>query len=250
MPADQLEALQRSELAAVMTPYVGLALVLVGIWVGIALVKVPGQQVTRTGEVDPRGSGSRARRLLANKHYTFGVIAQFFNVAAQTCIWTFTLLYVRETIDASQDQAGWWLQASLLVFLAARFAMVALMGSIDSRVLMLIMTSLGVVLCLVAVLSPNLVGAVAVVALSACLSLLFPTIYGISLEGLGPDTKFGAAGLVMAIVGGATIPLIQGALTDATSAALSYLVPGACFLIIVGFSVFTLVTPRAIEEAG
>ncbi len=74
-----------------------------------------------------------------------------------------------------------------------------------------ILGALAVVLCIFAMVSPNVAGVTAVVALSFCLSLMFPTIYGVALTGLGPATKFGAAGLVMAIVGGAIMPLIQGA---------------------------------------
>jgi FHS family L-fucose permease-like MFS transporter len=242
-------ALRSDELQAVMTPYVGLAILLVLIWIGIAFMKVPGQPVRATHEVDPRGSKGRFMRLVRNKHYSFGVVAQYFNVAAQTCIWTFTILYVEQAVDATNTEQGRWLQASVLVFLVSRFVMVWLMGTFDSRVLMLTMTCLGVVLCAVVILSPNLVGAVAVVLLSACLSLLFPTIYGIALEGLGEDAKFGAAGLVMAIVGGATIPLIQGALIDATSPAVSFIVPAVCFMVIIAYTVYVLRTPRPIEEA-
>lgn len=251
LPPAELTALQEGELAAVMGPYVGLAILLTVIWIGIAVVKVPpGQPVGRPREVDTRGFGHRVRRLLGNGHYRFGVIAQFFNVAAQTCIWTFTLVYVPAALDVSSEVAGGWLQASLLVFLVSRFVMVALMGRFDSRWLMLTMVSLGVVLCLVAMFAPTIVGAVAVVLLSACLSLLFPTIYGLSLEGLGSDTKFGAAGLVMAIVGGATIPLIQGALVDLWSPALSYLVPACCFLVIVAYAIYTLRTERPVHETA
>jgi FHS family L-fucose permease-like MFS transporter len=88
--------------------------------------------------------------------------------------------------------------------------------------------------------SPNIAGVVALVAVSFCLSLMFPTIYGVALQGLGPATKFGAAGLVMAIVGGAIMPLIQGAILDATSPAISFIVPAVCFAIVTGYAVFDL----------
>ncbi len=250
LPPAERDALLTSELDAVMTPYVGLAVVLVLIWVGIAVTKVPGLKVGASHEVDTRGSSSRVKRLLTNTHYSFGVVAQFFNVAAQTCIWTFTITYARDQIGASPTTANWWLQASLIVFLVSRFAMVALMGRFDSRMLMLVMTCLGVAGCLVAVAVPGMVGLVAVVALSACLSLLFPTIYGIALEGLGHDTKFGAAGLVMAIVGGATVPLLQGQLVDSVGSAFSYIVPAGCFVVIVGYAIYTLRAPRPIHETG
>jgi len=96
-----------------------------------------------------------------------------------------------------------------------------------------------------AMTSPNLAGVLAVVALSFCLSLMFPTIYGVALEGLGPATKFGAAGLVMAIVGGAIMPLVQGKLVDLTSAATSFIVPAACFAVVGLYALYDLRTePR------
>ncbi|WP_018156994.1 L-fucose:H+ symporter permease [Demetria terragena] len=249
MPASELSALQDQELGAVMTPYVGLAVLLVIIWLGIAFVKVPG--ITSGGrEVSAQGSGGLVRRLVANRHYSFGVVAQYFNVAAQTCIWTFTIIYVQDFVDASKKEAGFWLLGSLIIFSITRFAMVALMGKFDSRYLMLAMTSLGVVLCTVVMVSPNIVGAIAVISLSMSLSLLFPTIYGIALEGLGPDTKFGAAGLVMAIVGGATVPLIQGALVDSIGSNWSYIVPALCFCVIIAYCLYTIRTPRPVAESA
>jgi MFS transporter, FHS family, L-fucose permease len=104
-----------------------------------------------------------------------------------------------------------------------------------------------VVLCLYAMVSPNITGVVALVAVSFCLSLMFPTIYGVALKGLGPATKIGAAGLVMAIVGGAIMPLVQGALLDATSPAISFIVPAACFAVVAAFALYDL---KAAEQPG
>jgi MFS transporter, FHS family, L-fucose permease len=105
---------------------------------------------------------------------------------------------------------------------------------------LLVLGALAVVLCIFAMVSPNVAGVVAVVALSFCLSLMFPTIYGVALTGLGPATKFGAAGLVMAIVGGAIMPLVQGAILDSTSPAISFIVPAVCFAVVTAFAVFDL----------
>jgi MFS transporter, FHS family, L-fucose permease len=88
--------------------------------------------------------------------------------------------------------------------------------------------------------SPNLVGVLALIAISGCMSLMFPTIYGIALHGLGDDTKLGAAGLIMAILGGALFPLLQGALVDAIGAPLSYAVPLVCFAVVAAYAVFDL----------
>jgi FHS family L-fucose permease-like MFS transporter len=93
--------------------------------------------------------------------------------------------------------------------------------------------------------APNITGVIALVSVSFCLSLMFPTIYGVALHGLGPATKFGAAGLVMAIVGGAIMPLVQGATLDATSPAISFIVPAVCFAVVAAYAFFDL---RAKEQ--
>ena len=99
---------------------------------------------------------------------------------------------------------------------------------------------LAVGLCLFAMASSNRAGVLALVAVSFCLSLMFPTIYGVALKGLGPATKFGAAGLVMAIVGGAIMPLVQGKLVDSTSAAFSFIVPAGCFVVVGLYALYDL----------
>lgn len=240
MAPEALRAVQQGELQAVMIPYVGFAFVLVVIWVAIALIKMPTQAEVRLETDHEVHFAATLRRLLANRHYVFGVIAQFFNVAAQTCVWTFTIQYVMGAIGGNEAQAGWYLQASLIVFLISRFVMVWLMGFLRPAALLSAMALAGTALCLFAVSSPNMAGIWAVVMLSACLSLMFPTIYGIALHGLGEDTKFGAAGLVMAILGGALMPLIHGAVLDAQGAAVSYIVPALCFTVVAAFGIFDL----------
>ncbi len=248
MPAEALRTIQMDELSAVMVPYVGFAFVLVIIWVAIAAIPMPTKR-----ELTPEGHeihfGATLRRLLRNRHYRFGVIAQFFNVAAQTCVWTFTIQYVMEAIGGTEAQAGWYLQASLIVFLISRFVMVWLMGFLRPAMLLLLMAAAGTLLCLYAMASPNMSGVWAVVMISACLSLMFPTIYGIALHGLGDDTKFGAAGLVMAILGGALLPLVHGAVMDAKGAAFSYIVPALCFLVVAAYGLFDLKTGGAKRKA-
>lgn len=242
MSQHELEAMQSVELQAVMGPYITLALLYLVIAIAIAVVRVPKYEAIaadRQGGGDEL-SGNRFSRLLRNRHYAFGVIAQFFNVAAQTCAWTFTIHYMTENLGASDTIAGYWLQASLLVFLVSRFLMVWIMGRFDPRKLMTLMCLLGVGFSALAVVSGNIVGAVAVVMLSACISLLFPTIYGIALKGLGKDTKYGAAGLVMAIVGGALVPPLQGWVIDLTSARFSYMVVAGCFLVIACYGFYVL----------
>jgi MFS transporter, FHS family, L-fucose permease len=115
-----------------------------------------------------------------------------------------------------------------------------LMGYIRATRLLAIMASIAIVLCLYAAFVPGLSGAVALVAVSACLSLMFPTIYGVALHGLGEDTKFGAAGLVMAIVGGAIMPPIQGLASDRFGTAPAFVVAAICYLGVLMYAIFDL----------
>jgi FHS family L-fucose permease-like MFS transporter len=161
-------------------------------------------------------------------------------VAAQVCTWTFLILYVEQALSGSLEMGGFYLQVSLLVFLASRFLMTWVIGRVRATVVLAVLAFLAVLLCLFAMSSPNIAGVIAVVALSFCLSLMFPTIYGVALTGLGPATKFGAAGLVMAIVGGAIMPLVQGKIVDATSAAFSFIVPAGCFAVVGLYALYDL----------
>jgi FHS family L-fucose permease-like MFS transporter len=195
-------------------------------------------------------SGSAAGRLWRNRHYRYGVMAQFFNVAAQTCVWTFTILYAQDVVGVSPEGAGWWLQASLIIFLFSRFLMTWLLGIIRPSLLLFIMAMFGVLCCVTAIFSLNIVGLIAVVLASASLSLMFPTIYGLALQGLGEDAKFGSAGLVMAILGGAIMPMVHGAVMDEVGPAMGYVVPGVCLALVGAYALFDLRNTRpAISDA-
>lgn len=272
MAADQLRAIQAAELSAVMGPYVAVAVALVVLWVAIALVKMP-----RASDAGPSIDFlPTVARLWRNRHYSFGVVAQFFYVAAQICVWTFTIHYIEAIVTRGDGQslidllqasgvygfvtgirliqpdqvltgetvAGIYHVCALLTFLIFRFVCTALMHLIRPSLMLLGMSVAGGLLCLIVILSPNLLGVLSLVGISACMSLMFPTIYGIALQGLGDDTKIGGAGLVMAILGGALFPLAQGALVDAVGPALSYAVPLLCFVVVGAYGGFDLFTTR------
>ncbi|MEV6493254.1 L-fucose:H+ symporter permease [Actinoplanes sp. NPDC051633] len=237
----ELHTIRAGELGAVMGPYLGLGFVLLLIAVAIASQKAP-PIVEEFPDAEPGDSrtGSLFAVLWRSKRYRYGVVAQFFNVAAQVCTWTYLIQYVQQALGGSLQKGGAYLQASLLVFLVSRFVMTWLIGRVRATKVLTVLAFLAVLLCAFAMVSPNLAGVIALVAVSFCLSLMFPTIYGVALEGLGPATKFGAAGLVMAIVGGAIMPLIQGKLVDSTSAAISFVVPAVCFVVVGLYALYDL----------
>jgi FHS family L-fucose permease-like MFS transporter len=236
---EQIQVIRAGQLNAVMGPYIGLGLLLVAIWIVIATQKSP-KIIEEFPDAGDTSQGALARTLWHNKRYRFGVIAQFFNVAAQVCTWTYLLQYVQQAIGGSLQLGGFLLQVSLIVFLLSRFLMTWVIGKIRATKVLAALAVLAILLCLYAMGVPNITGVVALVAVSFCLSLMFPTIYGVALTGLGPATKLGAAGLVMAIVGGAIMPVIQGALLDATSAAISFIVPALCFAVVAAFAIYDL----------
>ena len=241
LTTSQLHTIRAGELGAVMGPYVGLALLLAVIGAAIASQEVP-PIVEEFPDAGPHEGGTRElfRVLWRNKRYRFGVVAQFMNVGAQVCSWTYLIQYVGQALGGSLVKGGAYLQASLLIFLASRFLMTWVIGYIRATKMLAVLAFLAVALCVFAMSSPNLAGVLAVVSLSFCLSLMFPTIYGVALKGLGPATKFGAAGLVMAIVGGAIMPLVQGKLVDATSPAFSFIVPAFCFAVVGLYALYDL----------
>src|SRR5450631_2248070 len=238
----QLRTIRAGELGAVMGPYLGLALVLLVIAIAIAVKKVPPIVEEFPDAAGPYPGGTRGlfRVLWRNRRYRFGVVAQFANVGAQVCTWTYLILYVGQALGGSLQKGAIYLQFSLLVFLGSRFLMTWVIGRIRAAKVMAVLAFLAVLLCAFAMFSPNLAGVIALVALSFCLSLMFPTIYGIALEGLGPATKFGAAGLVMAIVGGAIVPLVEGKIVDAASPAIAFVVPAACFAVVGLYALYDL----------
>ena len=173
------------------------------------------------------------------------MVAQFFNVAAQVCAWSFTIQYAQDVVGVPADSAGWYLQASLILFLVARFVMTYLLGIFRPTKLLFAMAALGVGLCLTAVFAPEHGRPDRRRRASRLsLSLMFPTIYGVALQGLGPDTKFGAAGLVMAILGGALLPLVMGRSWTTPSTAVGFIVPAVCLAVVASYALFDLRSAR------
>jgi FHS family L-fucose permease-like MFS transporter len=243
MTAQQLERAQEQDLSLVLGPYLGIACALAIIWLLIAFRKISTPDEHEHFGLEQKPGGARSR-LWHNRHYRFGVVAQFANVGAQVCAWSFTIQYAQDVVGVPNERSGWYLQASLIVFLISRFVMTYLLGIFRPTKLLFTMAVLGVLLCLTAVFSPNLLGLLAVVGISVSLSLMFPTIYGVALQGLGQDTKFGAAGLVMAILGGALVTPVMGLVMDRAETNVGFLVPAIALAIVAAYALFDLRSSR------
>ncbi len=235
MTAEQLNSIQTAEMSAVMGPYVGVALVLAILWLTIYFVRMP-----RASDEDQDLNFMPAvRRLVKKKHYVWGVIAQFFYVGAQICVWSFTIRYVMQELGVNEDQASSYYIAALVLFTVSRFICTALMKFISPSRLLTILAVLAVILTAGVIFGSGYPGVISLIGISGCMSLMFPTIFGLASVGLGEDTKIGGSGLIMAILGGAVITMIQGQVSDATgSIKIAYIVPLLCFLIIAYYGAF------------
>lgn len=226
------------DLAVIRDPYVAIGLVVVVMLVIIALKKMP---VGGSGET-VASSRETLQRLWNNKVYREGVVAQIFYVAAQIMTWTFIIQYA-DNLGIDKATAQKFNIVAMSLFLCSRFVSTFLMKYVNSRMLLAIF-GIGAALCATgAILIVGTAGLYCLVGISAFMSLMFPTIYGIALEDVSrEDSTLGAAFLVMAIVGGALMPPLQGMVIDCGSVAghpavnVSYALPLVCFLVIIAYA--------------
>ena len=157
-------------------------------------------------------------------------------------VWSYLIRYVEVALpDVSQRHAAFLLTGSLVLFMIGRFTGTALLTSVRGAKLMLLFAAIDALLCLVGALVGHGIGVAALVATSFFMSIMFPTIFVLSLRDLGPLTKSGSAMLVMAIIGGAAFTALMGYLSDASHSILTaMLVPAACFAIVGLFSMLHL----------
>lgn len=229
------------DLAVIRDPYVILGCVVLVMLVIIALVRVPhtDKGLAESAESAEKPSAKATlKRLWGNKVYREGVIAQVFYVAAQIMVWTFIIQYA-DNLGISKATAQNYNIAAMCLFLGGRFLSTWLMKYTDGRRLLTIF-GIGAAVCsLGAILIVGKAGLFCLVGISLFMSLMFPTIYGTALEKVSlEDASLGAAFLVMAIVGGALMPPLQGMIIDCGTIAghpavnVSYCLPLICFVIV------------------
>ncbi len=235
----ELREIQYAELHAVMGPYVTVALILLVIWFLIYRAKMPVSANHIDEDDKSLNLGPAVKRLLHNRHYVWGVIAQFFYVGAQIGVWSFTIRYVMKELNLNEEQSSSYYIAALVLFVASRFICTGLMSIFTPRIILFSFAVIAIGCCLGVIFAGGQIGVYALVGISGCMSLMFPTIYGLAVRGLGEDTKIGGSGLIMAILGGAVITAIQGQVSDLTgNINYSYFVPLACFAIIAFYAIY------------
>lgn len=237
------------DLAVIRDPYVALGIVVLIVFLIVALKKMPA--IAGTGEQGASAPASHSlRRLWHNRHYCEGVLAQMFYVAAQIMVWTFIIQYA-DRLGINKATAQNYNIFAMSLALCGRFVATGLMRRVNPRRLLMIF-GIGASLCtLGTILIDGIAGLYCLVAISAFMSLMFPTIYGIALEDVdAQDTALGAAFLVMAIVGGALMPPLQGAVIDLgtilnhPAVNVSFALPLICFLVVTRYGYISLKTKR------
>ena len=237
----EFEAVKAADLDILTTPYLAIGIVIAIIFVLIFLVRMPknGDKETSINLVPT------FKRLAGISNYREGVIAQFFYVGVQTMCWTFNIQYGTHIfmLAGMEERAAEVLSqkyniVAMVIFCCSRFICTFLLRFIKPGLLLTILASVGCALTLGVIFFENVYGLYCLVAISACMSLMFPTIYGIALRGLGEDAKFGAAGLIMAILGGSVLPPLQaaiidkGTILDVPATHFSFILPLICFVVI------------------
>ena len=237
------EALKQSDLSVLVQPYALLGVVLLVLLALMWLIPIPAVR-QRAGQRRSEPLTSAFGRLFSNRAYRNGVVAQFFYVGAQITCWTFIIQYGTRVFmgQGMGEQAAEVLSqryniVAMVIFCLMRFVNMYLMKFFRPGRLLAVFAALAIVLlCGVIVVGGN-VGMCCLVGVSACMSLMFPTIYGLALGNVNEDTELGSAGLIMAILGGSLLPAVQAMIIDSNvqilpSVNASFVVPAVCFVVV------------------
>ncbi len=235
MTGAKLAAYRAAEASTVKFPYVLIAGIFIVVAALIYFAHLP--DVIDKSDGTPAAPEKPAGSVLAHGHLVKGVIAQFFYVGAQVGVASFVIRFAQHTVPGMPAKAAaFYLLGHQLGFMLGRFAGSALMKTIPAPRLL----SLFAVGCLVCVAIALAMGGIvpvwAIVLIGFFHSIMFPTIFALSIKNLGPLTKRGSSLLVMAIIGGAVFPAIMGRISDATSIQTAFIVPLLCYVYILYFA--------------
>ncbi len=238
----QLHDIRQADLDVIIGPYTILGVVVLAALVLFVIAKLP----RVSGEEDDKlNIAATFGRLARNRKYIEGVVAQAFYVGAQIMCWTFIIQYGVNELGMEKASVVNHNIVAMVVFVSSRFICTALLKFFSPGGLLMALALGGLGLVSGAIFIKGMTGLYCLMGVSACMSLMFPTIYGIALKGLGDDAKLGAAGLIMAIGGGCLMPPMQGAIMDMdafnlgfmtlSSTRMSFMLPLICFVVIAIF---------------
>jgi FHS family L-fucose permease-like MFS transporter len=248
---DAFSTIARSDLNVIITPYTILGVVVAIAFVVFLIVKLPGDG---GGERKPLDLGGSFGRLFKNPLWVTGVIAQAFYVGAQIMCWTFIIQYAEATLGMSKADAQGYNIIAMVIFVSSRFICTLLLKYVSPGLLLLGLAIGGGTLVLGTIFLPGMAGLWSLVGVSACMSLMFPTIYGIALDGLGEDAKLGSAGLILAIGGGCLMPPLQAMIIDQetvmglSGVRASFFLPFICFVAIALYGFYVMKSRKDLED--
>ena len=254
LPDAEFEALKAADLAVVVKPYVAIGVVIVALLLLMVFTKMP--RAVKTGLQDLRLRATIGR-LWRNATYRYGVLAQFFYVGAQITCWTFIIQYGTQVFMAEGmgEQAAEIASQRLniiamVLFCASRFVCTWLMKYVKPVRMLALFALMAAMLVMVIILVGGRVGLYSLVGVSAFMSLMFPTIYGLALGGVGDDTEIGSAGLIMAILGGSLLPPLQALLIDSGHMGFSFIVPFVCFVVVLIYAIKVGKNEKILQNTG
>ena len=234
LDAAEKSAIRAHDLMVIRDPYVVIGLVVVVMLVIIGIAKMPGTQ----GNTEDSKFRNTMGRLWHNQKYRFGVLAQVFYIAAQIMVWTFIIQYA-DNLGINKATAQNYNILAMSLFLCFRFIGTYMMKYISPSRLLAVFGIGAAICCIGAIFTVGMAGLYFLVSISAFMSIMFPSIYGIALDGVNhEDTSLGAAYLVMAIVGGALMPPVQGMVIDCGTIVgmpavnVSFFLPFVCFVVV------------------
>lgn len=237
----EFEAVKNYDLQVLINPYLIIGLVIIAMFLIILFMKMPKEHDKSHGiNFIPT-----LRRIFRLPHYREGVVTQFFYVGVQIMCWTFIIQYGTRVLmaegmteQAAEVASQRYNIIAMCIFCISRFVCTFLLRYLNTGMLLAILAIAGGALTCGVIVLQDIYGLYCLVGVSACMSLMFPTIYGIALTGLGDDAKFGAAGLIMAILGGSVLPPLQASIIDQgtimgmSAVNMSFALPLACFVVI------------------
>lgn len=237
----EFAAVKESDLSVLIAPYLAIGIVIFAMFMLILIKKMP-HNGDKNHDIN---FVPTLRRIFSLPHYREGVIAQFFYVGVQIMCWTFIIQYGTPilmaegmTEQAAEVMSQQYNIIAMVIFCCSRFICTFLLRYVNTGQLLMMLAIAGGALVCGVIFMHNIYGLYCLVGVSACMSLMFPTIYGIALTGLGDDAKFGAAGLIMSILGGSVLPPLQASIIDRgelfgmPAVNVSFVLPFICFVVI------------------
>jgi FHS family L-fucose permease-like MFS transporter len=252
MSASDAAVQQLQMIQSTLLPYKWMIAVLVLVFILVAITKFPACKGKVGASVRTSSIGQSLARLWRNPRFTFGVLAQFLYVGAQVGVWSFTIRLAMQMGGMNERSASWFLLTTFAAYFVGKLIANLLMRRMHPAKVLALYGVMAIVLLAYTILVPNISAVYAAVGVSIFLGPCWPTIYGLTIDGLGEDTGVGGSLLVMSIVGGGVLPIFQGLLSDAThgNMQIAYSVPLLCFVVIVAYAVKCLRDSREPTALG